>query len=288
MYAVTGITGKVGAAVARSLLSADQRVRAVVRDAAKGAAWASLGCDIAVADSADAGALAKAFEGTQGVFAMLPPIFDPAPGFPEAREFIASIYSALAAAKPNKVVALSTIGADALQPNLLNGLGLMEDALKTLPMPVSFLRAAWFMENATWDIASARNGSIQSYLQPLDRPVPMIATDDVGRTAAALLQEEWNGPRVVELEGAQRGSPNALADAFAKVLARPVRAQAVPRDQWESIFRAQGMKNPTPRMQMLDGFNAGWIDFANRGANARKGCIGIDQAVATMIQRAGT
>ena len=137
MYAVTGITGKVGAAVARSLLSADQRVRAVVRDAAKGAAWASLGCDIAVADSADAGALAKAFEGTQGVFAMLPPIFDPAPGFPEAREFIASIYSALAAAKPNKVVALSTIGADALQPNLLNGLGLMEDALKTLPMPVS-------------------------------------------------------------------------------------------------------------------------------------------------------
>ena len=64
--------------------------------------------------------------------------------------------------------------------------------------------------------------------------------------------------------------------------------EAVPRDLWESIFRAQGMKNPTPRMQMIDGFNAGWIDFPNRGANARKGCIGIDQAIATMIQRALT
>jgi NAD(P)H dehydrogenase (quinone) len=288
MYAVTGITGKVGAAVARSLLSADQPVRAVVRDRGKGAAWANLGCDIAVADSADAGALAKAFEGTEGVFAMLPPIFDPAPGFPEAREFIASMSTALAAAKPKKVVALSTIGADADQPNLLNALGLMEDAFKALPMPVAFLRAAWFMENAAWDIASAREGSIQSYLQPLDRAVPMIATDDVGRTAAALLQEDWDGRRVVELEGAQRVSPNALADAFARVLAQPVRAQAVPRDQWESIFRVQGMKNPTPRMQMLDGFNAGWIDFPNRGANARKGWIGIDQAVATMIQRART
>jgi uncharacterized protein YbjT (DUF2867 family) len=32
MFAVNGITGKVGAAVARSLLSADQPVRAVVRD----------------------------------------------------------------------------------------------------------------------------------------------------------------------------------------------------------------------------------------------------------------
>ncbi len=285
MYAVTGITGKVGAAVARSLLSADQPVRAVCRDRGKGAPWADLGCDTAVADLLDAGALAKAFEGTEGVFAMLPPVFDPAPGFPEAREFIASMYTALAAAKPKKVVALSSIGADAPNPNLLNALGLMEEALKILPVPVVFLRAAWFMENAAWDIASAREGNIQSYLQPLDRPIPMIATDDVGRTAAALLQEHWEGGRIVELEGAQRVSPTALAAAFCKALAQPVRAEAVPRDRWESLFRAQGMKNPTPRMQMIDGFNAGWIDFSNRGANARKGSIGVDQAIATLIQR---
>ena len=50
MFAVTGITGKVGAAVARSLLSADQPVRAVVRDPSRSAPWAQLGCDIAVAD----------------------------------------------------------------------------------------------------------------------------------------------------------------------------------------------------------------------------------------------
>lgn len=113
MYAVSGITGKVGAAVARSLLSADQLVRAVVRERSKGAAWANLDCDVAVADFTDAGALAKAFEGTDGVFAMLPPVFDPTPRFPEARGFIASMNTALNDAKPKKVVALSTIGADA-------------------------------------------------------------------------------------------------------------------------------------------------------------------------------
>jgi uncharacterized protein YbjT (DUF2867 family) len=91
----------------------------------------------------------------------------------------------------------------------------LEDAMKTLPMPVAILRAAWFMENAAWDIASARKGNIHSYFQPLDRPIPMIATDDVGRTAAALLQEHWEERRVVELESAQRVSPNALAGAFA-------------------------------------------------------------------------
>jgi NAD(P)H dehydrogenase (quinone) len=285
MFAVTGITGKVGAAVARSLLSADQPVRAVVRDRSRGAPWAQLGCDIAIADTADTEALTAAFAGTAGVFAMVPPVFDPAPGFPEAMAFINPLRAALARAKPARVVALSTVGADAPQPNLLNVLGRMEDVFGTLPMPVTFLRAAWFMENAAWDIDSAKSGLIQSYLQPLDRAVPMVSTDDVGRAAAALLQERWEGKRVVELEGPQRVSSNALAAAFAKALGTSVRAEVVPRTQWESIFRAQGMKNPIPRMQMIEGFNAGWIDFAERGAHARKGSISIDQAITTLIQR---
>jgi uncharacterized protein YbjT (DUF2867 family) len=285
MFAVTGITGKVGAAVARSLLSADQPVRAVVRDRSRGAPWAKLGCDIAVADLSDTESLTAAFAGTAGVFAMVPPVFDPAPGFPEAMAVINPLSAALARAKPARVVALSTVGADALQPNLLNVLRRMEQVFGTLPMPVTFLRAAWFMENAAWDIGSAKSGLIQSYLQPLDRAVPMISTDDVGRVAAALLQEHWEGKRVVELEGPQRVSPNALAAAFAKALGTPVLAEVVPRGQWESIFLAQGMKNPTPRMQMIDGFNAGWIDFADRGTHARKGSISIDQAITTLIQR---
>jgi uncharacterized protein YbjT (DUF2867 family) len=285
MFAITGITGRVGATVARSLLSADQSVRAVVRDRSKGAAWAQLGCDIAVADLSDTEALTAAFEGTAGVFVLLPPVFDPAPGFPEASGLIESLRTALTRAKPRKVVALSTIGANAPHPNLLNVLGRMEDALSNLPMPVTFLRAAWFMENAAWDITSAKTGLIQSYLQPLDRAFPMISSDDVGRAAAALLLERWDGKRVVELEGAQRISPNAVAAAFAKALGHPVRSEVVPRDLWESVFRAQGMKNPTPRMQMIDGFNAGWIDFPDHGAHARKGSIGIDQAIAALIER---
>ena len=70
-------------------------------------------------------------------------------------------------------------------------------------------------------------------------------------------------------------------------IAQAVRAQVVPHDRWESIFRAQGMKNPTPRIRMIVGFNAGWIDFADRGAHARKGSISIDQAITTLIQRQG-
>ena len=140
MYAITGITGQVGGAVARYLLAAKQGVRAVLRDPRKANAWSERGCEIALAELDDAKALAAAFGGTEGVFVLLPPNFDPAPGFPEVRAILAALRSGLEAARPAKVVCLSTIGAQAIQPNLLNQLGLMEQVLGALPMSVAFLR----------------------------------------------------------------------------------------------------------------------------------------------------
>ena len=85
MYAVTGITGKVGGAVAQRLLDAGAKVRAVVRDEAKGKPWADKGCDVAVAEIGDAAALTAAFAGTDGVFLMTPPNYDPEPAFRRRR-----------------------------------------------------------------------------------------------------------------------------------------------------------------------------------------------------------
>ncbi|MDR6958200.1 uncharacterized protein YbjT (DUF2867 family) [Pseudomonas brassicacearum] len=63
-------------------------------------------------------------------------------------------------------------------------------------------------ENSLWDIAPARDeGVLHSFLQPLDKPRSMVATADVGRTAAALLQENREGVRVVELSGPQQITP---------------------------------------------------------------------------------
>jgi uncharacterized protein YbjT (DUF2867 family) len=74
MYAITGVTGHVGAAAARELLAAGAPVRAVVRDRQKGQAWAALGAEIAVADFTDRTALGAAFTGCRGAFVMLPTI----------------------------------------------------------------------------------------------------------------------------------------------------------------------------------------------------------------------
>ncbi|MGB6662512.1 MAG: NmrA family NAD(P)-binding protein [Xanthobacteraceae bacterium] len=272
MFAVTGITGQVGGATARTLLDTGLSVRAVMRDAAKGAARKERGCEIALADMTDAAALTAALSSVDGIFVIMPPIFDPTPGFPEARAIITAVTKAIGVAKPSKVVCLSTIGAQATQPNLLNQLGLLEQALGAVQSPVCFLRAAWFMENAAWDVAPARDtGVVPSFLQPLDKPVPMVATADIGHLAATLLQETWTVRRIVELEGPRRITPNRIAVTFAEILGRPVRMEAVPRDAWEGLFASQGMKNPTPRARMLDGFNEGWIEFENGEQSSRKG-----------------
>jgi len=287
MFAVTGITGQVGGVVARLLLAAGHDVRAVVRDAAKGEVWAKQGCEVALADVNDQQALQHAFEGAEGVFVLLPPTFDPTPGFPEARKTIATLRAALAAAKPSRVVVLSTIGAQATQPNLLNQLQILEQELGTLPMPVAFLRAAWFIENAAWDVAPARElGVVPSFLQPLDKPVPMVATADIGRVAAELLRESWTGRRIVELEGPQRISPDMIAASFARLLGRDVSMTVVPRDTWEDLFRSQGMKNPTPRMQMIDGFNEEWICFEGAENEVRKGRVPLDTVLQSLIEKA--
>jgi len=282
MYVVTGITGQVGGAVARSLLAAGRPVRAVVRGQARARVWSDQGCDVAMADMQDAAALQRAFADAQAVFVLLPPNFDPSPGFPESRQIIEALHAALKASQPARIVCLSTVGAQATQENLLSQLALMEQRLGDLSSPIAFLRAAWFMENAQWDIASARdNGVIANYLHPLDRAIPMVATADVGSVAAELMQESWTGHRVVELAGPRDVSPNDIAQTLAHLLGRDVRAEALPRDQWEDLFRAQGAMHPQPRLRMLEGFNEGWLRFEN---SPRRGEVTLETVLRQRLQ----
>ena len=147
MYAITGITGNAGGSVANSLLAAGQPVRPVMRNVGKGDLWVERGCEVVQADIADATSLASAFKGAEGAFVLVPPNFDPAPGFPEAGE----------RADPGRVVNLSTIGAQARESNLLTQHTIIEQALGELPMPITFLRPAWLIENFRWDVAAARD-----------------------------------------------------------------------------------------------------------------------------------
>ena len=288
MYAITGVTGKVGGAVAHTFLAGGQSVRAIVRNADKGQVWREQGCAVALATIEDAASLSAAFQGADAVFVLVPPNFDPSPEFSDARETGKALHCALAAARPKRVVYLSTIGAQAREMNLLTQHSIIEKAIDDLPIPITFLRPAWFMENCRWDVAPAREtGVVPSFLQPLDKPVPMVATAGIGKLAAGLLQEKWEGHRVVELEGPTRVTPNQIATTLAKLLGKPVRMKVAPRESWDALFRSQGVKNPVPRIRMLDGFNEGWIEFENGAAGSRKGEVALKTVLQTLVEREG-
>ena len=286
MIAITGITGNVGGQVAVALLAAGHPVRGLMRDPLKAQAWAERGCEIAIADIGHADSLTEAFAGAEAVFVLVPPVFDPSPGFPEAYTTAATLKSALEKARPGRVVYLSTIGAQAKQTNLLSQHTIIENTLRELALPITFLRPGWFMENCSWDVVPAREkGVIPSFLQPLDKPVPMVATADIGRHAAELLLERWTGHRVVELEGPQRVTPDEIAATYADLIGHTVRMEAVPRETWETVFRGQGSNNPMPRIQMLDGFNQGWIEFESGPAGSRKGTVALRTVLKTLVDR---
>jgi uncharacterized protein YbjT (DUF2867 family) len=268
------------------LLARGEKVRAVVRNPEKARTWKDRGAEIALADFDDAAALRDAFTGTEGVFAMLPPYFAPSPNFAESRKTIASLRQALSATPSPKAVYLSSIGAE--KPSglgLITALHLLEEQLSSLPIPTAFLRAGWFMENSAWDVSSAREGKMFSHLQPLDRKVPLVATQDIGRSAADVLLQSWTGTRYIEVAGPQKYSPIDMAECFATVLGHHVEAIAVPHENWVKTFVAQGMPEArtAPRVEMLASFNSGWIDFGAPGAERVTGTTELQTVLEKLV-----
>jgi len=281
MFTVMGITGNVGGATAENLLAAGKKVRAVVRNPEKAKAWAGRGVELVQSTYDDAGGLAEAFTGAEGVFALIPPDFAPAPGLPDQRRTIAAIRQALEQAKPGKAVFLSSIGSE--QPSglgLITSTHLLEEATRSLPIPVAYLRACSFMENWLGALDHLRaTGEMPFFYAPLERKFPLVATRDIGFAGARVLQENWTGVRILEIEGPEGGTDlHETAAAFGGALRRQVKAVQLPEAAWQSVLEGMGM--PADRtglyIEMVKSFNSGWIHFGNPGAEKFHGPTTIE------------
>lgn len=72
MFAIIGAAGNVGYSTSSALRRAGVPVRAILSDAAKAARLSELGCEIALADLQDAGALAQAIGDADTVQIVVP------------------------------------------------------------------------------------------------------------------------------------------------------------------------------------------------------------------------
>jgi uncharacterized protein YbjT (DUF2867 family) len=245
MYVVLGASGHTGHVVAKNLLTAKQKVRVVGRNTDHLKPLAAAGAEVFAADATDAISLTKALRGADGVYVLLPPNVTSN----DYRSFQELVSDAIAAALQNaevqKVVTLSSIGAD--KPSGTGpvvGLHNLEQKLDRIPgLDVLHLRAAYFMENTLPQVGVVRAmGSAAGPVRP-DLKLPMIASGDIGAAAAdALLRNEFRGKQTKELHGQRDISYNEVASIIGKAIGKPsLNYVQPPNEQLRGAMTQMGM-----------------------------------------------
>lgn len=285
MFVIAGVSGNTGKVVAETLLAQGQKVRVVVREAGKGEAWAKRGAEVAVAPLDDAEALAAALKGAQGAYLLLPPRFESTSVRADNARRTQGYARAIEASGVKHVVLLSSVGAQhpaGTGPILTTHDA--EAALSKTRADVTFLRAAYFMENWAGSLYALAEGALPTFLLA-DRPIPMVATQDIGTTAARLLVEGGRGKRVVELAGPKEYSPRDVAAALGRVVGKALTVQQGPEEAIVGALMGAGMNAEWAGLfrEMIVGVNSGHVAWEPGQARVRGGTE-IDAVLAKLVK----
>ncbi len=288
MYIVSGATGQTGSIVARTLLEKNLPVRAIVRSEEKGKSLKDAGAEVAVADLRDANDLTEALAGGKVLYLMMPPNEQCDDMFAETEKIIKAYQTAIERSTLEKLVVLSSVGA-----HLPSGTGaivtnyLVEQAFLKSSVATTFLRAAYFMENWNSVLDSVKSDAVlPSVLQPLDKKIPQISVEEIGRAATAEMLEDSRDVQIKELAGLPY-SPNDIAAAFSAVLGKEVTAVAVPQNQWLGIMQTfASPRNAAAYYEMTASVNSGFVTFGTE--NQIEGTVTVEEYVKKTLRLIAT
>lgn len=286
MFVIAGVTGHVGSVVANELLDQKQPVRVIVRDAAKAASFQKRGAEVAVGALDDAAFLTGALRGAQGFFTLLPPPPFSATDFYAAQRKVAdAIAGAVKAAGVPHVVLLSSIGADMPSGNgPIRGLHYLENALRETGTVLTAVRAGSFQENVANSLGAARQAGIYpNFMGPVDAPVPMIATRDIGHLAAQSLLAKPTKSEVVDLHGPAY-STRQLAEKLGAALGKTLQIVDIPQSNWVGAMTQAGMPPSFAEVfaDMYAGFASGKL--RPKGDRLVQGQTSIDEVIAGLVK----
>ncbi len=286
MFVVAGVTGHVGSVVADSLLAKGKKVKVIVRDAAKGAAWSKKGAEVAVGALENAAFLTGALRGATGFFTLLPPNYQTADFFKSQRETADAIASAVKASGVAHVVILSSIGADLEKgTGPIRGLHYLENALRQTGTKLTAIRAGYFQENVGQALGAAKEAGIfPNFAESADYPFPMIATRDIGALAAEELAKGGAGKsEVVDLAGPAY-SVSQAAELLGKALGKKLAVVNIPKDGWVPALVKAGFSQHVAEVfaEMYAGFGSGLI--RPNGDRLVQGKTTLDATVAALVR----
>ena len=229
MYVIAGITGNTGGAAARALIAAGHAVRGLTRDVSKAGEWADQ-VELVELELTDTAALTTALTGAKGAYLLIPPHWTTPDYDAYAAPIAASIAEAVGASGVERVVLLSSIGAELAEGTgpirILYGL---ERAMAEQG-GTTFLRPAYFHENIGGSLEPASQGTLPVFFDP-DSAIPMVATRDIGaEVARQLLIPAAEAEAIVQLAGPQEYSFSEVATELGTALGRDVQPLVLPPD----------------------------------------------------------
>jgi uncharacterized protein YbjT (DUF2867 family) len=286
MFVITGATGNTGGVVARQLLDAGRQVRVLVRDPARAKALADRGAEVVAGDVFDEAALARAAAGAEGLYLLSPPDM-------RATDFVTSrrlqMEAAIRAARKagvGHVVLLSSIGAQ-------HGAGTgpvvtvhnAEQALRATGLPVTFVRAAYFVTNWGAVLPAARQDGVLPSFIPAASRIPMVDTRDVGAAAARALLDGPRGTRVIEVAGPREVSPGDVAAAVGRVLSRPIQVVEAPLEAVVPTFTSFGISENVAGLyrEMFQAVRSGKLAWEGGQAELVRGTTTVEQTLTPML-----
>ncbi len=264
MYVIAGVSGHTGAATAAALLSRGHKVRIVVRNAGKAEPWKRKNCEVAVADLADPAALAPALEGAEGAYLLSPPNFAATDFLADRMAFLDRMIEGVKRSKVRNLVFLSSIGAQReAGTGPIVTLHRAEQVLRGIAPSVTFIRAAYFLENWGSVVPVAKAQGVLPHFGPTDVKFAQVCARDIGEAAASALVTAADGTRVVELAGQQDWSVEDVAAAVGTLLEKPVKAVGAPVGAARAGLEQAGVPAEMARLygEMYAGIVKGLIAF---------------------------
>jgi uncharacterized protein YbjT (DUF2867 family) len=223
-HAVTGATGNTGRVIAEKLLEDGHAVRVVGRNEERLQPLVDKGAEAFVGSVDDAGFLAKAYEGADVVYVMIPPN-------PQSKDYVAEAdrvskanVAAIKKAGVKNVVALSSIGAH--RPDGVGIVGVLHSLERDLAglegVNVLSLRPTYFMDNIYPQAELIKAMGFVGSPVAGDVVMPVVHTRDIGEVAAARMadrgfsghsHEYILGPRDISYNEITKALGNAIGKA---------------------------------------------------------------------------
>lgn len=230
-------------------------------------------------------AMARALSGAKGAYVLLPPDASTTDFFGSRASMIEAVGRAAVNAGLPHLVFLSSIGAHV--PKGHGPIGapyLAERRFEQLGMATTFVRAAYFLENYGAVLPTAtQDGVLPSFL-PADFTHAVVATTDIGRTAAQALLDGPRGRRIIELSGPADVTPTDIAATLTELLRRSVKVIEAPLHAVVPTFVSFGMSQHMAEVyrEMYAGFIAGVVTWEEKGERAR-GSVGVKDGLRLML-----